>query len=105
MPHVIDLPGFEEAKALGYHLGSYAAMGWSADYFNGKGLTLTVRRYEDGKLTGVLTGMAGLVILTVAEFQFPHPRFQELERQIMAIIDMAYERLSNEDRGPGFSQT
>ena len=78
----LNLPGQALAEELGYSPLAYGGEKQSATYVK-DGIWLTV--YADS--TAELSSILGLVTLSIGGFQFPHPRFDFLEKQIRSIID------------------
>jgi len=87
-----DLPGYDKATELGYTLHHYSGDRKQASYLK-DGVTLTVRRtptsvYGYDELKAELWAVLGLVELRVSDFQFPHPRFEMLEKQIRTVLNV-----------------
>ena len=78
----MNLPGYMDAPRLGYSLLSYGGEKQSATYVKDD-IWLTVYADSIAELSSIL----GLVTLSIGGFQFPHPRFDFLEKQIRSIID------------------
>ncbi|HKZ40567.1 MAG TPA: hypothetical protein VJ044_06365 [Candidatus Hodarchaeales archaeon] len=78
----LNLPGQAIAQELGYSLLASGGNKQSATYVK-DGIWLKV--FADS--TAELSSMIGLVTLSIGGFQFPHPRFAVLEKQIRSIID------------------
>src|SRR3990167_4929021 len=78
----LNLPGQAIAEELGYSLLAYGGNKQSATYVK-DGIWLKV--YADS--TAELSSLLGIVTLSIGGFQFPHPHFGFLEKQIRSIID------------------
>jgi len=76
------LPGYAEAKRLGYELYAICGQGLGAWYVK-DGLTLKVS-YNG---TATLMGMYKLIQLTTAEISFPHRNFKIFEGQLRQLLD------------------
>ena len=82
-----DLPGYEEARRLGYSVNFYGSDYRSVTYTEGlpppEGLRLPflhlgVWMDSEGKLQAKLSFNKGLLTVSTLPFSFPHPRFSDL---------------------------
>ncbi len=80
-----DLPGYDEALALGYHLTSYSNNRSSADYSKD---SLVLVMTDKGKAT--LWACIGAVELEVKSFSFPNENFHLFEKNMNSIL-LAYQ--------------
>lgn len=88
----MDLPGYEEAKQLGYNLYAHSGNQQSATYMKGP-LALDVWYAEDG-LKAKLSAQIGLITITAGELSFPHRLFEKVfEKQIQQAYDGAKDAM------------
>lgn len=85
-----DLPGYEEAKALGYNLNYHGGDRRSAVYTK-LGIHLDIKKKDEG-LEADLSFIEGLLIVQTLPFSFPNENFEVFETQ----ISQAYKKIHKE---------
>ncbi len=80
-----DLPGHQEAEALGYSLYSYRGSGEMARYRNEDGICLKVWSVS-GQLRAQLIFVYGLIVLSTEDMTFPNRNFAIFENQMKRVL-------------------